>query len=70
MPFPAVHRRRTNQAILYYHILCKCAVWRFWRLGVNLYPKRGKTPYKAIVARLMTNSLFVIVVTLIITSFI
>nr|DAT83775.1 MAG TPA: hypothetical protein [Caudoviricetes sp.] len=37
---------------------------------MNLYPKEDKTPYMAILARLMTNSLFVIVVTLIITSFI
>lgn len=61
---------RTFQAILYYHNLCKCFVWRFWRFSVNLYPKEGKTLSRAIFARLVTNNLFVIVVTLIITSFI
>ena len=42
MPLFAVHRRRTNQAILYYHILCKFVVRRFWRFGMILYPKEEK----------------------------
>lgn len=58
---------RTFQADLYYHILCKCSVWRFQRFGVSLYPKEGKTLSMGIFARLVTNNLFVIVVTLIIT---
>lgn len=67
MTFSCVLVWRTIQAVLYYHILCKCVVWRFWVFCVNLYPKEGKTPYMAIFARLVTNNLFVIVVTLIIT---
>lgn len=33
---------RTIQADLYYHNLCKCAVWRFWWFMGKLYPKEGK----------------------------
>nr|DAK66504.1 MAG TPA: hypothetical protein [Caudoviricetes sp.] len=60
---------RTFQAVLYYHFLCKSSVRRFWPFCVNLYPKEGKTPYKGIFARLVTNSLFVMFATLIITDF-
>lgn len=36
--FSLVRLRHTLSGVLYYHILCKCAVRRFWRFCVNLYP--------------------------------
>ena len=67
MPFSAVLVRRTIQAILYYHILCKFVVRRFRAVRRDFIGARGKTPYRGIFARLVTNNIFVIIVTLIIT---
>ena len=69
MPFFAVLVWHTILSILYYQFLCNFVVRRFWRFIGKLYPK-GKNAVQRKFGALVTNNIFVIIVTLIITFFI
>ena len=69
MTFPAVLVRRTILSILYYQFLCNFVVRRFRRHIRKLYPK-GKSAVQRKFDGLVTNNIFVIIATLIITFYI
>ena len=67
MPFSAVLVWHTISGFLYSQILCKFVCTAFSGVRRDFIGARGKTPYGGIFARLVTNNIFVIIVTLIIT---